>query len=90
MHDLLIIQDVCRKVEDIAREHGAEKVIRVVLEVGGISHHSSAQLQEAFQTFREISPLLRGTEIEFRESGNQDDDVFLRDVELEITESGDG
>ena len=90
MHDLLIIQDVCRKAEDIAREHGAEKVIRLVLEVGRISHHSPAQLLDTFQTFREISPLLCDAQIEFRRSRNRDEHIFLRDVELEIAGSGDG
>jgi Zn finger protein HypA/HybF involved in hydrogenase expression len=90
MHELMIIQDVFRKVENIAREHRARKVIRFVLEVNGLSHHGPDQLKEAFKTFREISPLLKEAEIEFRESADSEEEVFLRDVELEVPEDEDG
>lgn len=85
MHELTVIQAVCKEVEAIAEEHKAKEVLRVVLEVSDSSHMISDHLEETFLIFREASPLLRNTRIEFRQSGDPTaEEIVLRDVELEI------
>ena len=85
MHELSIIEDLSRKVETLAKQHKASRVVRLVLEINVESHLASEHLQETFVTFRGASPLLQDTEIEFRKSeGIQGDEILLRDVELEV------
>jgi Zn finger protein HypA/HybF involved in hydrogenase expression len=48
MHELSIIQAVCKEVEAIADEHKAKNVLRVVLEVSDLSHMKSEHLKETF------------------------------------------
>lgn len=85
MHELSVIQAVCKEVEAIAEEHKAKEVLRVVLEVSDLSHMSSDHLEETFLVFREASPLLRNARIEFRQSSDpKSEEILLRDVELEI------
>lgn len=85
MHELTIIQAVCKEVETIAEEHNAKEVLRVVLEVSDLSHMASDHLEETFLIFREASPLLRNARIEFRQNPDPtSEEIVLRDVELEI------
>jgi hydrogenase nickel incorporation protein HypA/HybF len=83
MHDSSVIQAICCKVEQIAQENGARKVTRIVLEVGDLSHFTEDHMQDTFRIFREGHPVLREAKLEIRSSGSVDD-VYLRDVELEL------
>lgn len=84
MHELSVIQAVCKEVEAIAEEYKAREVLRVVLEVSELSHMNSHHLEETFLVFREASPLLRNARIEFRQSSDPtSEEIVLRDVELE-------
>ncbi|MCI0441693.1 hydrogenase maturation nickel metallochaperone HypA [bacterium] len=85
MHELGIIQSVCKEVQAIAEDYKAKEVVRVVLEVSGLSHMNSHHLEDTFSLFREASPLFRNTKIEFRQNSNPSEtEIILRDVELEI------
>jgi Zn finger protein HypA/HybF involved in hydrogenase expression len=85
MHELSIIQAVCKEVEAIADEHKAKNVLRVVLEVSDLSHMKSEHLKETFIIFREASPVLKNAEIEFRQNANPTlDEIILRNIEMEI------
>ncbi|HSE43532.1 MAG TPA: hydrogenase/urease maturation nickel metallochaperone HypA [Acidobacteriota bacterium] len=87
MHELSVIQSVCKEVEAIAEDHKAKNVLRVVLEVSDLSHMNSHHLKETFLLFRQANPLLRNTEIEFRQNSDPTvDEIVLRDVELEISD----
>ena len=85
MHELSVIQALCRQVEEIAQRHNATKVARIVLELGEISHWTPEQLEETFLLFRSVHPLLAETELKFRKSpAIRDETILLRDVEMEV------
>jgi Zn finger protein HypA/HybF involved in hydrogenase expression len=87
MHELSVIQAVCKEVEAIAEQYRAKNVLRVVLQVSDLSHMNSYHLKETFLLFREASPLLKNAEIEFRQNTDPAiDEIVLRDVELEIAD----
>lgn len=66
MHELSIVQALCDQVKEVAISHGAQKVVRIVIEVGELSNVVPELLQTAFAVFREAEPLLENAEIESR------------------------
>lgn len=87
MHETSAVQALCRQVEEIARQHGAVSVQRILLEFGVSPHLTPEHVRESFEMFRTLSPLLKETRIEFRESPElAPEEVVLRDVEMEVPE----
>ena len=85
MHEFSVIQALCDRVEEIAQKNGAAKVVRIVVEVRNGSHFATDHLQELFGMLRTTSTLLAESEVEIRRSDAiEGEDVFLRDVELEL------
>lgn len=85
MHEFSVIQALCDQVEKIAQQNGAIKVLRIVVEVRDGSHFANDHLQELFGMLRTTSPLLAESKVEVRRSNAiEGEDVFLRDVELEV------
>jgi hydrogenase nickel incorporation protein HypA/HybF len=85
MHELSMIQALYHRVEEIARQHEAKKVIRVVVEVGRLSGMMPEFFKETFVTFQETVPVLKDADLEIRRV-DQEDELILREVELEIAE----
>jgi hydrogenase nickel incorporation protein HypA/HybF len=48
MHELSLIADLLRKIETIAREQQADKVIAVKVSIGALAHISAEHLLEHF------------------------------------------
>ncbi|MFN0086650.1 MAG: hydrogenase maturation nickel metallochaperone HypA [Blastocatellia bacterium] len=48
MHELSLIADLMRKIEGIAREQGARKVVGVKVRIGALAHISPEHLLEHF------------------------------------------
>lgn len=87
MHETSAVQALCRQVEEIARQHEALSVQRILLEFGASPHLTPEHVRESFEMFRTLSPLLKNTEIEFRESPDvAPDEIVLRDIEMEVPE----
>jgi Zn finger protein HypA/HybF involved in hydrogenase expression len=85
MHDTAVIQALCNQVEKVAIENGARSVLTVALEVPNSEHFKTEHMQETFDFFRNASPLLKNTNLEFRYSNAlSDDEVILRDIELDL------
>ncbi len=66
MHELSIMQALVDAVEAIVREHGARRVVRLVVEVGEMSNVIPMYLRNAFLAFREVKPFLAQAELEIR------------------------
>jgi|FaiFalFF_MnMetaG_3_1042247.scaffolds.fasta_scaffold02038_4 hydrogenase nickel incorporation protein HypA/HybF len=66
MHELSIVQALVDTVEAIVRQHGAQRVVRLVVEVGEMSNVIPMYLQNAFRAFREVKPFLAEAELEVR------------------------
>jgi hydrogenase nickel incorporation protein HypA/HybF len=49
MHEHALITDLVRRIEAVARENGARKVLRAKLVLGALSHLSVEHLREHFE-----------------------------------------
>jgi len=87
VHDISLIEPLCDKLEKIAREKNAIKVIRVVLEVGEDFDLSPDHFQETYMLLSSKTPLLREAQMEFHKvPGIHGHEMLLRDVELEVND----
>ena len=85
MHDISLIEPLCDRVEQIAHQNKASKVLRIVLEVGEDFDFSPDHFQETYLMLSGQTPLLRDAQLEFRKvSGIHGHEMVLRDVELEV------
>jgi len=66
MHELSIMQALVDTVEALVRQHGARRVVRLVVEVGEMSNVIPMYLRNAFLAFREVKPFLAQAELEVR------------------------
>lgn len=48
MHELSLLRDLLRKVDNVAREQGGERVISVRVRLGALAHISPEHLREHF------------------------------------------
>ena len=85
MHDTAAVQALCNQIEQVAIENGARSVLTVALEVPNSEHFRAEHMKETFEFFRNASPLLRNTKLQFRYSDHiGDDEMILRDIELDL------
>ncbi len=89
MHERALIEDVMRKIEEVAREGGATRVTRVAVRLGALSHFTPEHFREHF------ADASRGTIAEGAEVDAVLDaditaaharDVVLESVEVEVPE----
>ena len=66
MHELSIMQSLHEQVTELARTHGARRVVRVALDLGALSNVVPELLREAFLAFREADPLFTAADLEIR------------------------
>ena len=67
MHELSICRGLCTQLAELAREHGAEKIRRVEIEVGTLSNVVPELLGQAFTVMQERVPLIADAELVIRE-----------------------
>jgi hydrogenase nickel incorporation protein HypA/HybF len=63
MHELSLVASIFEVLEEKAREHGAARVTKVVLEVGRMSGAVSELLESAFDTYKK-GTLAEGARLE--------------------------
>ena len=66
MHELSIMQALVDRLESLARDHGATRIVRFTVEIGDLSNVVPELLQSAWDAIRDISPALRATTMEIR------------------------
>jgi len=49
MHELSLLKDVISKIESVAQESGADRVVGVRLKLGALAHISPSHLREHFE-----------------------------------------
>ena len=93
MHEHALMADVTRKLEQTAMEAGADRVTRVVVHLGALSHFTPEHFQEHFVdatrgTVAEGAEVLAtlDTDITARDAA----EVMVESVELEIPERSAG
>ncbi len=83
MHEFSIVQSLLQLIEAQAHEHGAQRVTRVVVQVGKFSGVEPHLLQTAFDTFKAHS-IAAEAELEIQ---IQDLVLYCPQCELEFTPS---
>ena len=86
MHEFSLINDLIRKIESIAREQGAQRVVALKVKLGALSHISADHFREHFEagarsTIAEGARL--GIETLTDEYDPHSQDILLDSVELE-------
>lgn len=88
MHEFSMLKDLCDQVLRLATNHRADRVIRIVVEMGDRMHGTPEHWMETFTIFRETHPLLSETQLEFRHSPElKGEQMLLRNVEMDIPEN---
>lgn len=49
MHEASLMKNLMRRVEDLAREHGARRITRIAVKLGALSHFSPDHFREHFE-----------------------------------------
>jgi len=86
MHEHALIADLIRKIETIARENHAQRIVKVKLRLGALSHMSPEHMREHFAAAAE-GTLAQGAVLESDVSTDIDDprarDIVLDSVDVE-------
>lgn len=86
MHESGMIEDLIAKVEDLARQNSARRVLAVEVSIGSLAAIEAGHLGEHFLLASQ-GTLAEGAELRFREAGDpaarDPFGVFLESVELE-------
>ncbi len=86
MHELSLIHDLLRKIEQVAREHQASRISGVTVRLGALSHISADHFREHF--VEGVSgTLAEGAQLEIEVTDNPNDphaqDILLVSVDVE-------
>jgi len=49
VHEASLMKTLMRRVEDLAREHGARRITRIAVKLGALSHFSPDHFREHFE-----------------------------------------
>lgn len=66
MHELSLVQGLCRQLDELAKEHGASRVTELTVEVGVLANVVPELLRQAFLAVRPQVPLIRDAEMTLR------------------------
>lgn len=84
MHEFSLIADLIRKIQSIAREHGAEKIIGVKVKLGALSHTSPEHFREHFTRLSQ-GTMAEGARIDIEVLTDQTD-LYAQTVILDAIE----
>ena len=62
MHERALIDDVMRKLDEVARENRARRVTRVTVRLGALSHFTAAHFREHFE-IASLETVAEGAEV---------------------------
>ncbi len=84
MHEFSLINDLMRKIESIAREHGGRRIVSVKVRLGALSHISPGHFREHFIQAA-AGTVAAGARLDIEQ--HQDEaDPRAQDILLEIVE----
>jgi hydrogenase nickel incorporation protein HypA/HybF len=86
VHEFSLINDLIRKIESIARDQGARRVVTLKVKLGALSHISAEHFREHFEAAAR-GTIAEGGRLEIEALTNEYDphaqDTLLESVELE-------
>jgi len=90
MHEQALMRDVMRKVEQVAVDGGAVRVVRISVRLGPLSHFTPEHFREHFVDASR-GTIAEGAEVDAaidgEITGELARDVVLEDVEIELPET---
>ena len=89
MHERALMNDVMRKIQDVALESDVERVTRVRVRLGALSHFTPEHFREHFEEASR-GTIAEGAEVDAVVNGDIADehasDVVIESVEVEVSE----
>lgn len=89
MHERALMRDVMGKIEEVGRAQGADRVTRIEVSLGALSHFTPDHFREHFAD-ASLGTIAEGAEVEAIVDGDptaeRARDVVLLSVEVEIRE----
>ena len=86
MHEFSLINDLMRKIESIARDQGAGRVVSLKVKLGSLSHISAEHFREHFEAAAR-GTIAEGGRLEIETLTDESDphaqDILLDSLELE-------
>ena len=87
MHEQATVRDLVAKVEEIARENGAKRVVRIKVKLGALSHFTPEHFAEHWQDATG-GTICAGCKVESELSEDMTDaqanGVILEDIEIAL------
>jgi len=87
MHERALMRDVMRKIEEVGRTQGAERITRIEVSLGALSHFTPVHFREHFAD-ASLGTIAEGAEVEAIVDGDPTAagarDVVLLSVEIEL------
>lgn len=86
MHEFSLMNDLMRKIESVARENGARRIIGVRVKLGALAHISPEHFREHFLEAA-ANTVAAGARLELDQLKDETDaraqDILLESVEME-------
>jgi hydrogenase nickel incorporation protein HypA/HybF len=86
MHEFSLMNDLMRKINSVARDHGAHRIVGVKVKLGSLAHISPEHLRQHFVEAA-AHTLAAGARLEIEELKDETDsraqDILLESVEME-------
>jgi hydrogenase nickel incorporation protein HypA/HybF len=87
MHEKALMDDLIRKIEATAQAEGAERVVRIRVRLGALSHFTPQHFRQHFEDAAR-GTVAEGAEVAAEPSGEPTDShaqsVILEEIELEL------
>jgi len=81
MHERALMNDVMRKIEQVAADEGAERIVRVSVRLGPLTHFTADHFREHFAD-ASLGTLAEGAEVDAVVDASRGDDVLIESVEV--------
>ena len=84
MHEFSLLADLFKKIEAVAREHGADRATNVRIQLGALAHISAGHLREHFDAAK-VGTAAEHAELEIfltEEEHPQAQEIILESLEL--------
>lgn len=85
MHEFSLMADLLRKIEQLAKDAGADKVTAVKVKLGALSHVTPDHFREHFQEAI-VGTVAEGAQLEVEQSEDEHDanaqDILLESVDI--------
>jgi hydrogenase nickel incorporation protein HypA/HybF len=85
MHEVSLLKDLLRKIEEVARENYSDRVVGVVVKLGALAHISPEHFREHFE-IATAGTMIEGADLQIELGADINDEhaqeIMLANVEL--------